>query len=79
MVANEHGGVDGLVTREDITETILGIEIVDESDRIVDLRQAAAQLRDRRIERSLSQARAASEEDASTMRGSANEEAVPES
>ena len=64
MVVNEHGGVDGLVTREDITETILGLEIVDESDRIVDLRVTAAQLRDRRIERSLAQARASSDEQA---------------
>ncbi len=51
MVADEHGGVDGLVTLEDLTETILGVEIVDESDRVPDLRIAAADLRDRRLER----------------------------
>jgi CBS domain containing-hemolysin-like protein len=51
MVTDEHGGVAGLVTLEDLTETILGTEIVDESDRVTDLRQAAARLRDERLER----------------------------
>jgi len=51
MVADEHGGVAGLVTLEDLTETMLGTEIVDEFDRIVDLRQKALELRDRRLER----------------------------
>lgn len=51
MVTDEHGGIAGLVTLEDLTETILGVEIVDESDRVVDLRLAAAELRDRRMAR----------------------------
>jgi CBS domain containing-hemolysin-like protein len=51
MVTDEHGGVAGLVTLEDLTETILGAEIVDELDDVVDLRQAAADYRDRRLER----------------------------
>jgi CBS domain containing-hemolysin-like protein len=51
MAIDEHGGISGLVTLEDLTETILGVEIVDESDRIVDQRQAAAALRDQRMER----------------------------
>lgn len=51
MVADEHGGLAGLVTLEDLTETILGVEIVDELDRIPDLRQAAIEKRDRRLER----------------------------
>lgn len=50
MVADEHGGVEGLVTLEDLTETMLGVEIVDESDRDVDLRKSAMQRRDRRLE-----------------------------
>lgn len=51
MAADEHGGVSGLVTLEDLTETLLGVEIVDESDRVPDMRQAAARVRDRRLER----------------------------
>jgi len=51
MVADEHGGLVGLVTLEDLTETLLGAEIVDESDRVVDLRQAAMDLRERRLDR----------------------------
>jgi len=48
---DEHGAIAGLVTLEDLTETLLGTEIVDELDRIVDLRQEALELRDRRLER----------------------------
>lgn len=51
MVTDEHGGVEGLVTLEDLTETILGVEIVDESDRAVDMRQVAIRRRDERLER----------------------------
>ena len=51
MAIDEHGGISGLVTLEDLTETVLGVEIVDESDRIVDQRLAAAALRDQRLER----------------------------
>lgn len=51
MATDEHGGVAGLVTLEDLTETMLGVEIVDESDQIADLRAAAVRLRDGRLER----------------------------
>jgi CBS domain containing-hemolysin-like protein len=51
MATDEHGAIAGLVTLEDLTETLLGTEIVDELDRIVDLRQEALELRDRRLER----------------------------
>ena len=51
VAIDEHGGVSGLVTLEDLTETILGVEIIDESDRVADQRQAAAALRDQRMER----------------------------
>ncbi len=49
MVVDEHGGVEGLITMEDVMETMLGAEIVDEADHVVDLRQLAKQRRDARI------------------------------
>ena len=51
IALDEHGGVSGLVSFEDIVETIFGVDIVDESDRVADLRKVAATLRDRRRER----------------------------
>jgi len=51
MATDEHGALAGLVTLEDLTETLLGTEIVDELDRIVDLRKKAVELRDRRLQR----------------------------
>jgi CBS domain containing-hemolysin-like protein len=57
IAIDEHGGVSGLVTLEDLTETVLGVEIVDESDRIVDQREAASTLRDQRMEWMLSRRR----------------------
>jgi len=41
VVVDEYGGITGLVTMEDLLETVLGAEIVDERDRIVDLQEAA--------------------------------------
>jgi CBS domain containing-hemolysin-like protein len=49
VVVDEYGGVEGLLTMEDVLETILGVEIVDEADRIVDLRELAKNRRDKRI------------------------------
>lgn len=51
IVQGEFGGTAGLVTLEDVVETLLGAEIVDEADRVVDLRVLAAQIRDRRVAR----------------------------
>lgn len=51
VVVDEYGGVEGLITMEDVLETILGVEIVDEGDKIADLRVLAKQQRDKRIER----------------------------
>ena len=41
LVVDEHGGVEGLVTLEDVLETLLGQEIVDETDPAPDMRELA--------------------------------------
>ncbi|MCS6965635.1 MAG: CBS domain-containing protein, partial [Candidatus Kapabacteria bacterium] len=54
VVVDEYGGVEGVLTLEDIMETLLGVEIVDEADRVADLRELAKQLREERIARTRS-------------------------
>ena len=40
-VIDEYGGTAGVVTLEDLVETLLDLEIVDEIDTVEDLRAAA--------------------------------------
>ena len=41
IVVDEYGSVSGLVTMEDVIETLLGLEIMDESDNVSDLQHLA--------------------------------------
>jgi CBS domain containing-hemolysin-like protein len=50
-VFDDHGGLAGVVSLEDVVETLIGIEIVDEADRVDDLRRLARQKWEKRMER----------------------------
>ncbi|MDO4450054.1 MAG: hemolysin family protein [Moraxella sp.] len=51
LVVGEFGEVKGIVSLEDVLETLLGLEIVDEIDRVDDMQALARQLMDRRMNR----------------------------
>ena len=50
-MVDEYGTVSGLVTMEDVIETLLGLEIMDESDNVEDLQQLARRKWEERAKR----------------------------
>ena len=51
LVTGAFGGMAGIVTLEDVIETLIGVEIVDESDQTTDMRVLARRCWERRAGR----------------------------
>jgi CBS domain containing-hemolysin-like protein len=55
LLIDEYGGTAGLITLEDLLESLLGIEITDETDLVADLQQLALERYKRKKEEQQSQ------------------------
>ena len=44
LAVDQFGGIAGIITLEDLLETLIGVEIIDEADRVPDMRQLARKL-----------------------------------
>ena len=51
VVKDSYGSISGLVTMEDVFETLLGLEIMDESDTVEDMQKHARELWQKRYDR----------------------------
>ena len=51
LVVDKYGGMEGVVTLEDVVETLVGMEIVDEADNDVDMRKVAREKWGSRMEK----------------------------
>ncbi|MFW2161042.1 CNNM domain-containing protein [Acinetobacter beijerinckii] len=51
LVVGEYGDTKGVVTLEDVVETLLGIEILDEGDKVEDMQKLARQLWEKRVKK----------------------------